>query len=183
MSNCQVRPTEKEKEHKSRYIFYYLSSKTNNFNFTYWFFRIIQKQNQNKEMLSIIQGFGRVLSPKLRFLCLSQTKPPLGYDLFRRSLHIIQSIGAVSNTTSLEYDQKNASILSPVQNIQYMQTRGLKHVGKVHRLCKDCHMMLREGVMYNYCKLHPKHNQKARTKRPKNTWILTGVTTGTIRSW
>lgn len=129
-------------------------------------------------MLSIIQGFGRVLTPKLHYL-----KPQLECYLFRRSVHIIQSFGAVKNINSLGIVQKNSSILGPVQNIQYMQTRGLNYVGKVHRVCKDCHMMLREGVMYNYCKAHPRHNQKAKTKRPKNTWILTGVTTGNVRPW
>lgn len=100
--------------------------------------------------------------------------------IFVRPLHMIQSIKINPGNTRINSDTK--SLLANL-NHQYMQTCGLKHVGNVHRRCKDCHLMLKEGVLYNNCKTHPRHNQKAKTKRDKNTWILTAVTTTKVRPW
>lgn len=126
-------------------------------------------------MFAVPQGLCRAVTLQMRYLwrCRLQT------DILQRSLHI-QSINVNRGYNSLYSD--NISLLAPT-NLQYTQICGLKHVGNVHRRCKDCHLMLKEGVMYNYCKTHPRHNQKARTKRPKNTWILTAVTTTKVRPW
>lgn len=101
-------------------------------------------------------------------------------EILKRSLHVFRSINVNPEPRSLHYCSHY--LLAPT-NLQYSQTCGLKHVGNVHRRCKDCHMMLKEGVMYNFCETHPRHNQKAKTKRPKNTWILTAVTTTKVRPW
>lgn len=129
-------------------------------------------------MFSIAVGFSRALTLPMRY----QFKTELINTILPRSFHAIQPLGLIQDFNNFKCVNKSSTLLASA-NFQYLQTCGLKHVGKVHRRCKDCYMMLREGVLYNYCKTHPRHNQKARTKRPKNTWTLTGVTQTKIRPW
>lgn len=95
-----------------------------------------------------------------------------------RSFHTVQPL--INNSAQQSI---SSSLLSPTNNIQCIPSCGLKYLAKVHRRCRDCHMMLIEGVFHNFCKAHPRHNQRARTKRPKSTWILTAVTTTKVRPW
>lgn len=105
----------------------------------------------------------------------------LKIEAIRRSFHAIHP--QKLHQQNLNVVQESSNLLVSVNEFLYAQTRGLKYVGNVHRRCKDCHLMLKEGIMHNYCKAHPRHNQKAITSKPKCKWILTAVTTNKIRSW
>lgn len=100
-------------------------------------------------------------------------------NIFNKSFHTLRPL--------YEYqwnlNQNSSALLIPKKDVQNTQVCGLKYVGKVHRRCKDCNMMLIAGVMHNHCKTHPRHNQKAKTKRPKSTWIVTAAIQTKIRPW
>lgn len=131
-------------------------------------------------MVSIIQKLGRTFLP---FHQLSRNVDLQNglKTFFPRTLFTLRSINP--SQPSIDIFAMKSKPLLPLQSINYTQTCGLKHLGKVHRRCRGCHLLLKEGVMYNYCKVHPRHNQKAKTKRPKNTWTMTGVMTTKIRPW
>lgn len=124
-------------------------------------------------MNSIIKGFGRAFSTKL-YVPLTSTLN----NSFRRNLFTIRP--ADTGDLSTNFDQKNRFLL-PSETSRHTQVfvRNLKYVVNVHRRCKDCFLMYIEGVLHNFCTAHPRHKQRMRTKRPKNTWILSGVTTQT----
>lgn len=131
-------------------------------------------------MIPTIRGFGRILLPRLCSSSMIQPKNLLNNEVLQRSLYTIPSCsldkgvnGFITKTT----------LLAPAELTQYNQVRGLKYVGKVHRRCKDCKMMFIDGVLHNHCTAHPRHNQKHKTKRPHNTWILSGVMCGQKRPW
>lgn len=127
-------------------------------------------------MNSVIQGFCRVVMPKLHLSPCNQLSSLLNNG-FRRSLFTIRSVG-VENLTMNGVPQKTR-LLSPAESVQYTQICGLKYLKNVHRRCKDCYLMYIEDVLHNFCTAHPRHKQRMKTKRPKNTWVLTGVTTQT----
>lgn len=127
-------------------------------------------------MFPILQGLCKALTLQVRFAYNNEPRT----KILRRPFHMFQSIKV--NQGNFDLSQGNKSFLGPT-NLQNTQYCGLKHVGNVHSRCKDCHLMFKEGVMYNYCKTHPRHNQKAKIKRPKNTWTLTAVTTARVRPW
>lgn len=126
-------------------------------------------------MTSAILGICRVLMPKLYSPSWNKVNHLINSGL-RRNLHTIQSIGAV-NLTNNAVSKK--ILLSQGETLQCKQICGLKYLVNVHRRCKDCYLMYIEGVLHNFCTAHPRHKQRMRTKKPKNTWILTGVTTQT----
>lgn len=102
-------------------------------------------------------------------------------ELLAKSFHSLRPLSGYQETFKL--NQGASSLLMTNKSTQYTQVCGLKHVGKVHRRCKDCSMMLIAGVMHNHCKTHPRHNQKAKTKKPKSTWIVTAAMQTKVRPW
>lgn len=126
----------------------------------------------------MVQGLCRVLMPRVYLPSCNQMTNLLNSG-FQRSLFTVRPVGIENlvqhNGAAVT---KASSLLSP-ETLQYNQICGLKYVKNVHRRCKDCYLMFIEGVMHNFCTAHPRHKQKMKTKRPKNTWILTGVTTQT----
>lgn len=130
-------------------------------------------------MNSMVQGFCRVFTPRLFLPSCNQVANVLNNG-FQRSLYTIRPVGS---DNLVAYNgvgtTKTSSSLLSVETLQYNQICGLKYLKNVHRRCKDCYLMYIEGVLHNFCTAHPRHKQKAKTKRPKNTWILTGVTTQT----
>lgn len=127
-------------------------------------------------MNSVIQGFCRVLMPKLYLPSCNQLNNLLNNG-FRRSLFTIRPVGI--EHLAMNGVPTKISLLSPPGTLQHNQICGLKYLKNVHRRCKDCYLMYIEGVLHNFCTAHPRHKQRMKTKRPKNTWILTGVTTQT----
>lgn len=126
-------------------------------------------------MNSIIHGFRRILTARLHTPACSQVNHSLKHDS-QRSLFTLRPVDMAN--LSMNTDRKKTLLLPPGTS-QCTQISGLKYVVNVHRRCKDCYLMLIEGVLHNFCTAHPRHKQRMKTKRPKNTWILTGVTTHT----
>lgn len=120
-------------------------------------------------MITSIQRVCRILMFKPQLEINGQISRAMNMNFIQRSLHTVLGV----NNSVL----RKATFLATVETTWHQPSRGLKYVGKVHRRCKDCHLMLIDGIMHNFCKAHPRHKQKAKTKKPKNTWILTGVTT------
>lgn len=58
-----------------------------------------------------------------------------------------------------------------------------KYKVNVKKRCKGCYFVYREGVLHNQCHLKPKHKAILFHKKPKNTWILSGVSTNVPRPW
>lgn len=131
-------------------------------------------------MISTIHGLCRALVPRLPVLPVNQMKSLLGNGLLRRTLYTVQPC---TTDRILSNVIPRTTLLAPAEATQLTQVRGLKYLTKVHRRCKDCHLMLVDGVMHNFCKAHPRHNQKRKTKRPQNTWILTNVSVTKIRPY
>lgn len=127
-------------------------------------------------MFQILQNITRVFVPQMRSSWNSEMKS----KLLQKSFHTLRPLTGYSE--NLKHSQRS-SLLMPDKSIEYIQVCGLKYVGKVHRRCKDCNLMLIAGVMHNHCKTHPRHNQKAKTKRPKSTWIVTAAIQTKVRSW
>lgn len=128
----------------------------------------------------MVQGFCRVLMrPRMYLPACNQLPNSLNNGL-QRSLYTIgqQPMIGTENGMTKKTTSSSTTLLS-TETLQYNQICGLKYLKNVHRRCKDCYLMYIEGVMHNFCTAHPRHKQKAKTKRPKNTWILTGVTTQT----
>lgn len=88
-------------------------------------------------------------------------------------------IGGSITSSSLS----STTILTSTITPQLTQNCGLKIVGLVHRRCRDCRMMVMNGVIYNHCKTHPRHKQRQRLTRPNNTWTLTAVQQSKKRPW
>lgn len=128
----------------------------------------------------MVQGFCRVLIPKLYSPACNQWQNLLNNG-FQRSLYTIRPVGIENLVVQhrVGTQKTSSSTLLSVETVQYNQICGLKYLKNVHRRCKDCYLMYIEGVLHNFCTAHPRHKQKMKTKRPKNTWILTGVTTQT----
>lgn len=124
----------------------------------------------------------KVILPQMRSKWCCIVPNEFKVETFRRFFHAIQS-QKLNQQMESSIVQKCSNLLLPINKVLSVQTCGLKYVGLVHRRCKDCHMMLREGIMHNYCKAHPRHNQKAKTARPKSTWIVSGVTTVKPAHW
>lgn len=122
-------------------------------------------------MIFGIQGVCRAFIPRLYSPICNQVN-----RAFQRSLHAIRPVG-FENVAAITVQRK--TLLSLIETSQHHQICGLKYLVNVHRRCKDCYLMYIEGVVHNFCTAHPRHKQKMITKRPKNTWILTGVTTQT----
>lgn len=84
---------------------------------------------------------------------------------------------------SITSSSSSITILTSTMIPQLTQYCGLKIVGKVHRRCRDCRMMVINGVVFNHCKTHPRHKQRQRLKPEKNTWTLTAVQVTKRRPW
>lgn len=131
-------------------------------------------------MIPTIRGLSRILLPRLCLSSVAQPKNPLNNEIVQRSLYTIPSLGTANGANGFI---AKTTLLAPAESTQFTQVRGLKHVGKVHRRCRDCKLTFIDGVLYNHCKAHPRHNQKQKTPRPASTWILSGVMTGQKRPW
>ncbi|XP_031635337.1 uncharacterized protein LOC116348456 [Contarinia nasturtii] len=133
-------------------------------------------------MFPILQRVCRVITMPMRSSLNGQIQAEWNNLMSRRLIHAIQPLKSTQGIYDINLANKSPGLLAST-NVQYTQTCGMKVLGKVHRRCKDCCMMLKNGIMYNYCKAHPRHNQRAKTARPKSTWILTGVTRSKVRPW
>lgn len=112
-----------------------------------------------------------------------QMRTSSNIEVNERSFHTLRALVKHQDNFNPISSSIPSTLLTSVQNVQHMQICGLKYVGKVHRRCKDCNLMLIAGVMHNHCKTHPRHNQKAKSKRPKSTWIVTAAIQTKIRPW
>lgn len=133
-------------------------------------------------MFPLIQRMSRIITTQMRGTLNSSVPSEWNNLVPQRLLHAIQPMKSTQSIHDTNLAHKSSSLLAST-NVQYTQTCGLKYVAKVHRRCKDCKMMIKDGVFFNHCKTHPRHKQQAKTKRPKNTWYLTGVTTSKPREW
>lgn len=136
-------------------------------------FRVIRSSLHNQKLpLSVallIQPYNQIksglLSRSHHILSMRLQQNPIG--------------GSITSSSS----SSGSTILTSTIIPQMTQNCGLKIVGKVHRRCKDCRMMIVNGVIFNHCKTHPRHKQRQRLTRENNTWILTAVQQTKKRSW
>lgn len=134
------------------------------------------RNNKQSRMIPLVRSVCRSLMPQVWYPLNNRTTT----GAVQRNFHTVQPLIHHGINSSA---QKSSTLLSPNNNLQCVPSCGLKYLRKVHRRCKDCNLMLINGVMHNFCKAHPRHKQKAITKKPKNTWILTAVTTMKKRDW
>lgn len=62
-------------------------------------------------------------------------------------------------------------------------SRGMKMKGFVKKRCKDCYLLAKNERLYNYCKVHPRHNQMSKRSKDRVYFVLTSVETKTTRKW
>ncbi|ODN02831.1 39S ribosomal protein L36, mitochondrial [Orchesella cincta] len=65
----------------------------------------------------------------------------------------------------------------------YIQSRGLKIMGKVRRRCKDCFMTWINGNLWNLCKTQQRHKQMLKAPYFSNQRVLTHATQKPKRDW
>lgn len=87
-----------------------------------------------------------------------------------------------SNFSNMYANKITSKLLQPLLPI-YNFTCSLKTKTLLHRRCKHCLLMWKNGRKYIICKVKPRHNQVERVKKEKNTWILTHATQSKIREW
>lgn len=131
-------------------------------------------------MIPAIRRLYQIILPRLHTTPVSQFRNLWSSRKLTNSSCTIQTCSRDRDATGI---LSNATLLSSTTTTQLTQVRGLKYLTKVHRRCKDCRLMFIDGVIHNFCKAHPRHNQKKKTKKPKTTWILSGVMCGQRRPW
>lgn len=103
----------------------------------------------------------------------------------QRSFHIL--LPSISSSGVCNTNEKSlamtTTLLRPALTSEMMQNRGLKILAKVHRRCKHCRMMIKNGVFYNHCKVHPRHKQKSTEKNPFSTWVIAHAMQTRFRPW
>ncbi|CAG7717912.1 unnamed protein product, partial [Allacma fusca] len=72
---------------------------------------------------------------------------------------------------------------APNQVATYVPSRGMKILGKVKRRCKDCQLVWKDGILYNFCKTRPRHKQMLKPQYWENQRIITHASSGNKRPW
>ena len=72
---------------------------------------------------------------------------------------------------------------SPNEVTTFQPSRGMKIKGRVKRRCKDCQLEWKDGILYNFCKTHPRHKQMLKQQYWPNLRIMTYAMQSRVRPW
>lgn len=172
------------------WIFFLCVHRTNNqfsdkFEFLDNLSRVASNQ-QSITMFRAIQSLFPIQKVPLSVASLIQPSNQITNGLLSRSYHMLSmksQPNPIGGSLTSSSSSSSSTILTSTIVPQLTQSCGFKVVGKVHRRCRDCNMMVINGVIYNHCKTHPRHKQRQRITKKNNTWTLTAVQTGTKRPW
>lgn len=100
-----------------------------------------------------------------------------------RCFHMLAPILTNTRANTFLTQQNTPKMLAAPSLPQLIQTCGMKSKDSVRRRCQDCYLVVRQGILYNMCKTHPRHKQMKKHLKAKFTWMLSHASQSKVRPW